>query len=69
MMGVSGFAKKKDLKAAVGKDFRPYVVETSMFGNEYKPTGRNIVVGPDAYSKRDWYATVTTQDNIIVKVE
>lgn len=66
MMGVYGYAKKKDLKASIGK--RLQYVETSMFGAEFKATGTNTVVGPDAYNKRDWYATVTTVDGIITKV-
>lgn len=66
MMGVYGYAKKKDLKASVGK--RLQYVETSMFGTEYQENGINTVVGPDAYTKRDWYAQVTVKDGIITKV-
>lgn len=65
-MGVRGYRFKKDLKAAVGQPLR--VVETSMFGEEYNPNGQNIVVGPDAYTKRDWFATVTCRDGIITEV-
>lgn len=66
MMGVRGLRRKADLKALLGKDFRPYVVETSLFGSEYREPGENTVVGPDAYSKRDWYATVTVDENGII---
>lgn len=66
MMGVTGYKTKKQLKESVGKPLR--YVETSMFGNEYKPDGENVVVGPDAYNARNWYATVTLKDGIIVKV-
>ena len=67
MMGVYGYKTKKSLKESVGKPFQ--YVETSLFGEEFKPNGDNTVVGPDAYSKRDWYATVTCKDGIIVKVK
>ena len=66
MMGVSGFKFKKDLRQAVGQVFHP--VETSFFGPEYKGDGQYAVVGPDAHTKRDWYATVTVKDGLIVKV-
>jgi len=68
MMGVYGYKHKTDLKAAVGT--RLQYVETSLFGLEFKAPGENTVVGPDAYSKRDWYATVTVDaDGIITKVQ
>jgi hypothetical protein len=66
MMGVCGYRAKKDLKASVGKPLR--YVETSMFGLEYKSTGKFCVVGPDAFNDRRWYAEVTMKDNVIVKV-
>jgi len=66
MMGVYGYKTKKDLKESVGKRFQ--YVETSMFGNEFKPDGENIVVGPDAYRSRKWYAKVVCKDGVIVKV-
>jgi len=67
MMGVYGYKTKKQLKASVGQGLR--YVETSMFGNEYRSTGKFCVVGPDAYNDRRWYAQVTMKDDIIVKVE
>jgi len=66
MLGVSGYKFKKDLKAAVGESLD--YVETSMFGEEYKEDGEFCVVGPDAYAKRDWFATVTMENGIIAKV-
>jgi hypothetical protein len=66
MMGVSGYKTKKDLKAAIGKRIR--VVETSMFGPEYKSDGQFTVVGPCAYTDRKWYATVTMENDLIKKV-
>ena len=67
MMGIRGYLRKKDLKErGVGR--MPNFIETSMFGPEYKCDGRYAVVGPDPYTKRDWYATVTVQGGRIVKV-
>jgi len=43
-------------------------VETSAFGSEYKRDGSFPVVGPDPYTKRNWYATVTMEDGLIKKV-
>ncbi len=40
-------------------DFWRNVQETSFFGPESKVPGDNLVVGPDAYSKRSWYGTLT----------
>lgn len=68
MMGIRGYRRKKDLKEhGIGRT--PDFIETSMFGLEYKGDGRYPVVGPDPYTKRDWYATVTVKEGIIVKVE
>lgn len=66
-MGVRGYRFKKDLKASVGR--RLNYVETSLFGNEFRAPGKNTVVGPDAYTKRDWFATVEVDaDGIILSV-
>ena len=66
MMGVSGYKTKKDLKAAIGKPLN--YVETSMFGAEYKETGKFCVVGPCAYTNRKWYAEVVMENGLIKKV-
>jgi hypothetical protein len=42
------------------------VQETSLFGSEAKVPGQNTVVGPDAYTDRRWYATLTVDANGIV---
>ena len=65
-MAASGYKAKKDLKAAVGQRLR--YNETSMFGPEYKSTGKFCVVGPSAY-ERKWFAEVEMKDNLIVKVK
>lgn len=64
-MLVARYKTKKDLKNAVGKELR--FEETSMFGSEYKSTGKFPVVGPSAY-ERKWYATVVMENDLIVKV-
>lgn len=67
MLGVTGYKTKKDLKASIGK--RLNYVETSLFGQEFNATGYNVIVGPDAYKNRKFYAEVETKDGIIVKVK
>jgi hypothetical protein len=67
MMGVSGYKHKKDLKASLGQPLR--YVETSAFGAEYKDNGTFCVVGPDAYTARNWFAQVTMKDGKIAAVK
>jgi hypothetical protein len=66
MMGAS-YKTKKALKESIGKPLD--YIETSAFGPEYKDNGTFPVVGPDPYTKRNWYATVTMEDGLIKKVE
>jgi hypothetical protein len=41
-----------------------------MFGTESRVPGENLVVGPDAYTSRKWYGTLTVDANgIVVKVK
>lgn len=68
-MGIRGFKTKKELKAFIGQDVRSRIVEASIFGKEFKETGANTVVGPDAYNDRRWFAIVHTVDGIVQKVE
>lgn len=67
MMGAP-YPTKKALKASIGEPLRHQ--ETSLFGPEYPGDGTGVVtvVGPDAYTSRKWYATVTLRDHKIVKV-
>ena len=60
------YATKKALREHIGQQLR--VIETSIFGTEYKPTGQNTVVGPDPFRDRKWFATVTTVDGVITRV-
>ena len=67
MMGYTAPSKKaiKDaIKGNPGADgnlvlFFVNVQETSFFGPEQRVPGENTVVGPDAYTSRKWYATLT----------
>ena len=66
MMGAT-YATQKAMKESVGT--APKFVETSMFGAEFKGDGNYVVVGPDAYRNRKWYAEVTVKDGLIAKVK
>jgi len=66
-MMAASYPTKKALKEAIGKRLR--YVETSMYGEEYKPNVMLTVVGPSPY-ERKWFANVWTDDNgIITKVK
>lgn len=67
-MGIYGYKTKKDLKQkGIGKT--PDFIETSMFGNEYKGDGKYVVVGPDPYRDRKWFAEVEVSQGLISKVK
>lgn len=66
MMGAS-YPTKKALKEAVGKPLK--YIETSAFGEEYKSNGTFAVVGPNAYTSRKWFATVTMENGLIKMVK
>ena len=63
------YASKKDLKASVGK--RLNYKETSFFGDEYKSTGKFAVANRPHLTGigREFFAEVTMQNGLIVKVE
>ncbi len=65
MLGAQ-YKTKKALKENVGKGLR--FTETSMFGPEYKSTGKFCVVGPSPF-ERKWYAEVEMKDDIITRVK
>jgi hypothetical protein len=46
--------------------FEENVQETSFFGFEARVPGENTVVGPDAYTNRKWFATLTVNESGIV---
>lgn len=66
MMGAR-YKTKKELKENIGKPLR--YIETSLFGSEYTPNGTFCVVGPDPYTKRSWYASVTMENGLIKTVK
>lgn len=66
MLGAT-YKTKKELKQNIGK--RLLYQETSMFGPEYKDNGTLVVVGPDAFTKRVWYAEVTIENGLIKGVK
>lgn len=67
---VTRYNSKKDLKAAIGN--RLAYRETSMFGDEYRSTGSFVVAHRPLLginkNGREFFATVTMQDDIITKV-
>ena len=65
MLAGCGYKTKKDLKGDIGKPLR--YLETSLFGQEYKPNGEVYLVGPEAYVRK-WFARVTMKDGLIVRV-
>lgn len=65
-MLAANYKTKKALKASVGEPLR--YTETSLFGEEYLPTGKLYVVGPSPY-ERKWYAQVWMEDGLIAKVK
>lgn len=65
MMGAP-YKTKAELKKAVGQPLR--YIETSLFGPEYKTDGQFAIVGPDPYTSRKWYATVTMENGLIKRV-
>jgi hypothetical protein len=60
-------ASKKAIKEAVVAGGRVRIEATSMFGNEYDgdvsqaPDGKYTFVGPDPYTKRNFYGTITVK--------
>lgn len=68
-MMIANYATKKELKENIGKPLR--YTETSLFGNEYMPTGTFCVCNRPHLTgyKREFFATVTMQDNLIIGVK
>ena len=64
MIGLD-YKTKKELKANIGQPLS--YIETSMFGAEYVSNRELTGVGPSPYNRK-WYATVTIEDDKIVKV-
>ena len=68
---VTGYASKKELKAAVGQPLK--YIETSTFGEEYKADGSFSVAHRPALGHnrngREFFARVTMKGGKISKVE
>ena len=64
-MLVAKYKTKKACKESIGQSLR--YEETSLFGEEYKPNGKLVVVGPGAY-ERKWYAEIVMKEGKIAKV-
>lgn len=64
-----GFKSKKAAKEAIGTQCDSRLIETSMFGPEYKGAGTYTVVGPGPYDRK-WYAQITFDaSGTLVKVK
>lgn len=61
----SHYETKKSLKASVGKALK--YRETSIINHEFKLNGTVNMVGPTRHDRK-WYATITLENGIIVKV-
>ena len=68
-MIIFNYPSKKELKLNIGKKLR--YIETSIFGPEYKSDGDMTGANrPHITGKgREFFATVTMQDDLIVKVK
>jgi hypothetical protein len=64
MIGLN-YKTKKALKESIGQPLS--YEETTMFGAEYVSNGKLTGVGPSPYIRK-WYATVTIENDKIVKV-
>lgn len=65
---------KKAIKEAVANGLQVQLENTSLFGNNYDgslvnaPTGTYTFVGPDPFTKRNFYGNiVVTDDKVVVK--
>lgn len=65
---VSGIPTKKALKALKGTSIEPYIVETSLFGPEFRPDGVTYLVGPSP-TKRNWYAQIKCKCGVLMEVK
>ncbi len=68
MTMIAVYPSKKILKEQIGKPLR--YIETSFFGQEYKANGTFVVANRPHITKigREFFATVTMEDDLIKKV-
>ncbi len=66
---VAVYPSKKELKTKLGEPLEH--IETSMFGQEYKPNGSFVVANRPHITGlgREFFAKVTMRDGLIAKVE
>ena len=66
---IAVYPSKKELKTKVGEPLR--YIETSMFGEEYKPDGMLVVANRPHITGlgREFFAQVTMKDGLIAKVK
>lgn len=67
-MLIANYPSKKDCKAAIGKPLQ--YIETSMFGEEYKPDGVLTVANRPHITRngREWFGQITMENGLIKKV-
>lgn len=70
MMGLKFATKKaaKEALAAAGSLGRSNIIETSMFGPEFKDGQHAVCVSLDPYRVRNAFATITVVDGRITKI-
>lgn len=70
-MMILNYESKKQLKECIGQALK--FTETSLFGAEYRPNGTfvgcNRPTLPEVTGTREFFASVTMQDNLIHSVK
>ena len=70
-MMIFNYESKKELKENIGNQLR--YTETSFFGNEYESSGTFIGCNrpslPEGTGTREFFASVTMQDDLIIGVK
>jgi hypothetical protein len=66
---IARYPSKKDAKAAIGKPLR--FIETSMFGDEYRPNGVLTVANRPHITGigREWFGQITMENGLIKSVK
>ncbi len=68
MIGLRVKSKKELKEKYKGKYISHLVIETSFFGTEYHDNVKNLCyVGPDPYTNRRFFGTITVEDGILIK--
>ena len=68
-MLIAVYPSKKECKENIGKPLK--YIETSMFGEEYKPNGVLIVANRPHITKigREWFGNITMENGLIKNVK